>query len=92
MAEEVLREKAQESGVSYSTLQNVYNRGVGAWKGSGGRGIRRVSDGEKDYSSGYAGKLGKEAWAMARVNAFLEKRRSVYYGSDNDLRMKANLR
>jgi len=59
--EETLREKAKESGISYSTLQNVYNRGVGAWKSSGGIGIRRASDGKKDYSSGYAGKLGKEA-------------------------------
>jgi hypothetical protein len=88
--EEILREKARESGMSYSTLQNVYNRGIGAWK-TNPASVRLVS-GEKNYNPSRAGKMGKERWAMARVNAFIEKRKSVFYGSDNDLRVKAGLR
>jgi hypothetical protein len=90
MAEDILREKAKESGVSYSTLQNVYNRGIGAWK-TNPASVRLVS-GEKNYKTSRAGKMGKEQWAMSRVNAFLEKRKSVYYGADNDLRVKAGLK
>jgi len=90
MAEATLREKAKESGVSYSTLQNVYNRGIGAWK-TNPASVRLVS-GEKNYKESRAGKMGKEQWAMARVNAFLDKRKSVYYGADNDLRVKAGLK
>jgi hypothetical protein len=90
MMEKVLREKALESGVPYSTLQNVYNRGIGAWK-SNPASVRLLT-GEKNYKTSRAGKMGKEQWAMSRVNAFIAKRDTVYYGSDNDLRIKAGLR
>jgi len=88
--EAILREKAKESGISYSTLQNVYNRGIGAWK-TNPESVRLMS-GEKNYSSSRAGKMSKEQWALSRVNAFISKRKSVFYGSDNDLRVKAGLR
>ncbi len=51
-------------------LQEVYNRGIGAWKSSA-KGIRRLSDGQKDYSTSRAGKMSKEQWAMARVYSFV---------------------
>ena len=52
-----LKEIADLSGIKKSILQQVYNRGTGAWKSSA-VGIRRLSDGKKDYSTSRAGKMG----------------------------------
>ena len=89
MAESVLKRKAEASNVPYRALFEVYKRGIGAWK-SNPESVR-LRSGEKNYSASRAGKMGKEQWAMARVNAFLEKRKTVYYGSDNDVREKYRL-
>jgi hypothetical protein len=35
--------------------------------------------------------MGKEQWAMARVNAFIEKRPTVYFGADDYIRRKYHL-
>ena len=90
-AEDVLKEKSKESHIPFGALLEVYRRGIGAHKSSGGRGIRNASTGKKDYSAGYAGKLPKEAWANARTNAFINKKPTVYYGADNDVRKKYHL-
>ena len=90
MAEAKLKIKAEEFDVPYDALQEVYNRGIGAWK-TNPASVRLIS-GEKNYRVSRVGKMGKEQWAMARVNAFLEKRRTVYYGSDNDIRKKYKLK
>lgn len=58
------------TGIPTEALQIVYNRGIGAWKSSA-VGIRRTSDGKKDYSTSRAGKMGKERWAAARVYSFV---------------------
>ena len=89
-AEGALKRKALMSGMPYSTLLNVYKRGIGAWK-TNPESVR-LRSGEKNYSASRAGKMGKEQWAMARVNAFIEKRDTVYRGADDDLRRKAGLR
>jgi hypothetical protein len=89
-AERSLRIKAAQSGMPYHILQQVYNRGVGAWK-TNPESVR-LRSGKKNYSASRAGKMPKEQWANARVNAFLEKRDTVYYGADDDLRRKAGLR
>ena len=78
-AEKSLRIKARQSGVPYHILMDVYRRGVGAFK------TNPASPAAKGIKS-------KEQWAHARVNAFLEKRDTVYYGADDDLRRKAGLR
>lgn len=78
------------AGMPYATLLNVYRRGIGAWK-TNPESVR-LRTGEKNYSASRAGKMGKEQWAMARVNAFIEKRPSVYRGADDDLRRKAGLK
>ena len=65
-----LKEIADLSGIKKSILQQVYNRGTGAWESSA-VGIRRVSDGKKDYSTSRAGKMGKEAWSFGRVYSFI---------------------
>ena len=88
-AEESLRHKAMMAGVPYGALQMVYNRGIGAWR-TNPESVR-LRTGEKNYKTSRAGKMGKEQWAHARVNAFLEKRPSVYTGADDDIRRKYKL-
>ena len=90
MAEATLRRKADDYNVPYRALLDVYKRGVGAWK-SNPESVR-LQSGKKNYSSSRAGKMGKEQWAMARVNAFLEKRATVYTGADDDIRQKYGLK
>lgn len=90
MGYKALIEKARESGMPIGALKAVFDRGVGAWK-TNPASVRLMS-GEKNYSTSRVGKMGKEQWAFARVNAFIEKRPSVYYGSDDDIRKKYNLR
>ena len=89
-AEANLKRKAEAHNVPYRALFEVYKRGIGAWK-TNPESVR-LKSGEKNYSASRAGKMGKEQWAMARVNAFLEKRDTVYYGSDNDVREKFKLK
>ena len=89
MAESTLKHKAMMAGIPYGALQMVYNRGIGAWKSNPAS--VRLQSGRKNYSTSRAGKMPKEQWAMARVNAFLDKRPSVYTGADDDVRRKYNL-
>lgn len=88
-AEESLRHKAMMSGIPYGALQMVYNRGIGAWK-TNPESVR-LRSGEKNYRASRAGKMGKEQWAHARVNAFISKRPTVYTGADDDVRRKYGL-
>jgi hypothetical protein len=90
MADEVLKAKSIIHRIPYQALQQVYNRGIGAWK-SNPESVRLMS-GEKNYSSSRKGKMSKEQWAYARTAAFIDKKPSVYYGSDNDIREKYNLK
>jgi len=89
-AESVLKRKAEASNVPYRALLEVYKRGIGAWK-TNPESVR-LRSGEKNYSSSRAGKMGKEQWALARCNAFLAKKPSVYYGADDDIRQKYGLK
>ena len=89
-AQEKLRHKAMMAGVPYGALQMVYNRGIGAWK-TNPESVRLRGSGRKTGTPSRAGKMPKEQWAMARVNAFLEKRPSVYTGADDDVRRKYGL-
>lgn len=71
-------------------LQAVYNRGVGAWK-TNPESVRLVSTGEKRPDAPRQMKMGKEQWAGARVYAFVNKTKKVYYGADDDIRKHHNL-
>jgi hypothetical protein len=86
---ETLQRKSLDTGIPVAALEEVYKRGIGAWK-TNPESVRLVS-GEKNYKASRAGKMGKEQWAMARVNAFLEKRDTVFYGADDDIRKKYGL-
>ena len=89
MGYDALNEKARRSGIPLGALKAVYDRGIGAWKNNP-ESVRLMS-GEKNYSASRAGKMPKEMWAMARVNAFIAKRPTVYTGADNDIRKKYHL-
>lgn len=67
-----LDELAKVSGYSKSTLQEVYNRGIGAYKGNP-TSVRMKGTFQKGVNAPMSMKLSKEQWAMARVYSFLDK-------------------
>jgi len=91
--DKALLDKAREHDVPYKALMEVYQRGSGAWRSNLGS-VRLQGSFAKDTDTRRyprAARLSREQWAMARVNAFLEKRPTVYTGADNDIRLKYRL-
>lgn len=76
-----LKELSRFAGVPISTLQVVYNRGVGAYK-TNPESVRMQGTFEKNVDAPMSMKLSKEQWAMARVYSFLDGNPK----HDNDLR------
>lgn len=76
-----LAELAEITGVPESTLQEVYNRGIGAYK-TNPRSVRMKVSFAKNVDAPMSKKLSKEQWAMARVYSFLDGNPK----HDNDLR------
>lgn len=76
-------ELAKISGVSRSILQEVYNRGIGAYK-TNPTSVRMRGTFKKGIRAPYSKKLSKEQWAMARVYSFLDGNPK----HDTDLREK----
>ena len=74
-----LYELSRISGYSPLTLQNVYNRGIGAYK-TNPTSVRNKMTFKKGGPMSM--KLSKEQWAMARVYSFLDGNPK----HDNDLR------
>lgn len=58
-----LKNKSKESGISYSILKDVFDRGVGAYKTN----FASVRPWVKKLSP----EAGKKVWGMARVNSFI---------------------
>ena len=75
---------ASASGVPQSILQQVYNRGIGAYK-TNPESVRLRGTFKKNVVAPMSQKLSKEQWAMARVYSFLDKNPL----HDQDLRKKA---
>lgn len=69
------------SGVSHKTLQEVYNRGIGAYK-TQPLSVRMKGTFKKGVNAPMSQKLPKEMWAMARVYSYLDGNPK----HDNDLR------
>jgi hypothetical protein len=68
-----LKEIADLSGIKKSILQQVYNRGTGAWKGNLGS-VRLKKDFSKNPdTSKYprSARISKEAWSFGRVYSFI---------------------
>ena len=76
-----LKELSEKSGVPLSILQEVYNRGIGAFKTQGSS-VRLKGSYVKNVDAPMSKKLSKEQWAMARVYSFLDGNPK----HDNDLR------
>ena len=73
-----LNEIAKLSGFPKKALQEVFNRGIGAYK-------TNPTSVRKSVSS-------PEQWAFGRVYAFVMKTKSVFYGADQDIKKKFNLK
>ena len=80
------------SGVPRAALQEVFNRGVGAWK-TNISSVRLKSDFSKNPDTEIyprSARLGKEQWAYARVYSFLNKGRT-FQTADADISRKYGL-
>jgi hypothetical protein len=66
-----LTELAKISGYTKPVLQEVYNRGIGAYKTQPSS-VRMKGSYKKDVNAPMSMKLSKEQWAMARVYSFLD--------------------
>ena len=67
-----LEELAKISGEPLKTLQEVYNRGIGAYK-TNPQSVRMKGSFKKGVNAPMSKKLSKEQWAMARVYSYLQK-------------------
>lgn len=61
-----LKDISKTTGIKLSILQQVYNRGTGAWK-TNPASVRNV----KGIKGGKGKKMGKEQWSFARVFSFI---------------------
>jgi|TARA_R100001163_G_C5061404_1_gene198306 hypothetical protein len=64
-----ISEISKLSGIKRSILQEVYNRGVGAWKSNPAS--VRLKSGQKAPNAPRSAKMGKEQWGVARVYSFV---------------------
>ena len=76
-----VEELAEATGVPRKVLQEVYNRGIGAYK-TNPTSVRMKGSYAKGVDAPMSKKLSKEQWAMARVYSFLDGNKS----HDTDLR------
>jgi len=67
-----LPELAKISGEPLATLQEVYNRGIGAYK-TNPQSVRMKGSFKKGVNAPMSKKLSKEQWALARVYSYLMK-------------------
>jgi len=80
-----LSDIAKLSGINKNILQQVYNRGVGAWKTN--IASVRLKSGKKDPTAPRSAKMTKEQWGIARVYSFIMKGKT-WYTADKDLAAK----
>ena len=77
---------SKKTGIKKSILQEVYDRGVGAWK-SNPTSVRSKSGDKKDSGFPLSQRMTNERWAYGRVYGFVMKNpKQVGEGKpDNDL-------
>ena len=78
-----IKQIAEATGVPVTILQEVYNRGVGAWK-TNPQSVRLKGSFIKDASAPRSARLGKEQWGLARIYSFLDGG-TTFYTADADL-------
>jgi len=87
-----LEEMADKTDLPLEALQEVFNRGVGAWKSSLFS-IRLKKDFSKNPDTKKyprSSRLGKERWAFARVYSFIDKGKT-FRTADKDIAEKYNI-
>jgi hypothetical protein len=86
-----LEELAEHTDLPLDALQEVYNRGVGAWK-TNPSSVRLKDFSKNPNLSKYprSARLGKEQWAMARTYSFVDKGKT-FHTADADIARKYNL-
>ncbi len=63
---------SKKTGIKKSILQDVYDRGIGAWK-SNPTSVRSKSGDKKDSGFPLSKRMTKERWAYGRVYGFVMK-------------------
>lgn len=87
-----LEEISKLSGVPVTALQEVYNRGTGAYSSNLGS-VRLLKDFSKNPDTKKypaSSRLSKEAWSFARVYSFVDKGKT-FRTTDNDIARKYKL-
>jgi hypothetical protein len=85
-----LMEISKLSGMPFSALKMVYNKGVGAYH-TNPESVRVKGTFKKDPNVPLSRKLSKEQWGMGRVYAFVMKTKPVFYGADRHIAEMYNL-
>jgi hypothetical protein len=84
-----IEELAEHTDLPVEALQEVYNRGVGAWR-TNIASVRLKKDFSKNPNlSKYprSARLGKEQWGMARLYSFIDKGKT-FHTADADIAEK----
>ena len=86
-----LEELAEHTDLPIEALQEIYNRGIGAWK-TNISSVRLKDFSKNPNLSKYprSARLGKEQWAMARVYSFVDKGKT-FHTADADIARKYNI-
>jgi hypothetical protein len=84
-----LEELAERTDLPIEALQEVYNRGVGAYK-TNPQSVRMKGSYKKGINAPMSMKLSKEQWAFARVYAWINKSK-VFYNQDADIAREYNI-
>jgi hypothetical protein len=79
-----LQEIAHFSGMPFSALRMVYNKGVGAYH-TNPESVRLKGSFKKDPSAPLSAKLSPQQWGMARVYAFVMKSPKVFREADRHI-------
>ena len=79
-----LMEISKLSGMPFSALKAVYNKGLGAYH-TNPESVRVKGTFEKDPSAPLSVKLSPQQWGMARVYAFVMKTPKVFGKADREI-------
>ena len=79
------------SGMPVPALKQVYRKGVGAYY-SNPESVRVQGTFKKDPDAPLSVKLSPQQWGMARVYAFVMKTDKVFYGADEEVADRYDLK
>jgi hypothetical protein len=79
-----LKDISKLSGMPFSALKMVYNKGLGAYA-TNPESVRLKGSFKKDPSAPLSAKLSPQQWGMARVYAFVMKTPKVFREADRHI-------